>query len=177
MDAIFQTAFSIAFCWMKIYAFRLKFQWNLFLSAQITIPLHWVRWWLCAGQATSRCLNYFWFTDAYLNCMMSQQFHPAIDSSLVFLAIGSIRSFDFAACISQTLEWRKQFSSRYKNNIRLNENIWVEQRWYRWLYFLWLDINQFKLHTTRNHIRDMLICTKLLYRNSFCKFSTVKSLI
>ena len=37
MAAIFQTTFSNAFYWMKIYKFRLKFLWTLFPRAQLTI--------------------------------------------------------------------------------------------------------------------------------------------
>ena len=43
MDAIFQTTFSNAFSWMKIYEFRLSFHWSLFLSVQLTIFQHWFR--------------------------------------------------------------------------------------------------------------------------------------
>ena len=34
MDAIFQTTFSNGFSWMKIYEFRLRFHWSLFLGVQ-----------------------------------------------------------------------------------------------------------------------------------------------
>ena len=57
MTAIFQTAFSIAFSWVKIVVFWWKFHWNLFPWIQLTIFQHWVRWWLGAGQATSHYLN------------------------------------------------------------------------------------------------------------------------
>ena len=40
MAAIFQTTFSNAFYWMKIYEFRLKFHWSLFLRVQLTIFKH-----------------------------------------------------------------------------------------------------------------------------------------
>ena len=43
MDAIFQTTFSSAFSWMKMYKFRLKFHWSLFLRVQLTIFQHWFR--------------------------------------------------------------------------------------------------------------------------------------
>ena len=43
MDAISQTTSSIAFSWMKMFEFRLKFQWSLFLRAQLTIFQHWFR--------------------------------------------------------------------------------------------------------------------------------------
>ena len=37
MAAVFQTTFSNRFSWMKWYAFRLKFHWNLFVGVQLTI--------------------------------------------------------------------------------------------------------------------------------------------
>ena len=60
MAAIFQTTFWNAFSWMKIYEFRLKFHWSLFLGAQLTIYQHWFRKWLGADQATSHYLNQWW---------------------------------------------------------------------------------------------------------------------
>ena len=41
MAAISQTIFSNAFSWMKIYEFRLRFHWSLFLVVQTTISQHW----------------------------------------------------------------------------------------------------------------------------------------
>ena len=43
MDAISQTTFSSAFSWMKMFEFRLKFHWSLFLRVQLTIIQHWFR--------------------------------------------------------------------------------------------------------------------------------------
>ena len=43
MDAISQTTFSSAFSWMKMFEFRLKFHWSLFLRVQLTIFNHWFR--------------------------------------------------------------------------------------------------------------------------------------
>ena len=43
MDAISQTTSSSAFSWMKIFEFRLKCHWSLFLSIQLTIFQHWFR--------------------------------------------------------------------------------------------------------------------------------------
>ena len=60
MDAISQTIFSSAFSWMKMYEFRLKFHWSLFLRVQFTIFLHWFRQWLSSVQATSHYLNQWW---------------------------------------------------------------------------------------------------------------------
>ena len=57
MPVIFQTTVSNVFCWMKMYEFRLKCHWSLFLWVQLTISQHWFRQWLGAGLATSLCLN------------------------------------------------------------------------------------------------------------------------
>ena len=43
MAGIFQTTFSIAFSWMKMYEYRLRFHWNLFLTFELTIFQHWFR--------------------------------------------------------------------------------------------------------------------------------------
>ena len=43
MDAISQTTFGSAFSWMKMFEFRLKFHWSLFLRVQLTIFQHWFR--------------------------------------------------------------------------------------------------------------------------------------
>ena len=40
MDAISQTTCSSGFYWMKMFEFRLKFHWSLFLRVQLTIILH-----------------------------------------------------------------------------------------------------------------------------------------
>ena len=46
MAAILQTTFSHAFSWMKIYKFRLRFRWSLFLGVQLTIFHYLNLWWL-----------------------------------------------------------------------------------------------------------------------------------
>ena len=43
IDAILQTTFSNAISWMKMFEFRLKFHWGLFLKVQLTIFQHWFR--------------------------------------------------------------------------------------------------------------------------------------
>ena len=60
MAVVSQTIFSNAFPWMKMYGFRLKFHWSLFLRFQLTIFQHWFRYWLGAVQATSHYLNQCW---------------------------------------------------------------------------------------------------------------------
>ena len=41
MAAIFQTIYSKAFSWMKMFEFRLEFHWRLFPRFQLTIIQHW----------------------------------------------------------------------------------------------------------------------------------------
>ena len=43
MAAISQTTLSNAFSWKKMYEFRLKFHWSVFLRVQLTILHHWCR--------------------------------------------------------------------------------------------------------------------------------------
>ena len=43
MAAIFQTTFSNAFSWMKMYKFWLRFHWSLFPRVPLTIFQHWFR--------------------------------------------------------------------------------------------------------------------------------------
>ena len=63
MAAVSQTMFSNAFSCMKMYEFRIKFHWSLFLWFQLTIYQHWFRYWLGAIQATSHYLNQWWLID------------------------------------------------------------------------------------------------------------------
>ena len=59
-----QTTFSRrhfkCFSWIKMYEFRLRFHWSLFLRIQLNIFQHRFRWWLGADQATSHYLNQWW---------------------------------------------------------------------------------------------------------------------
>ena len=43
MAAIFQTTFWNVFSWMKMFEFRVKFHWSLFLKVQLTMLQHWSR--------------------------------------------------------------------------------------------------------------------------------------
>ena len=60
MDAILQTTFWSAFSWMKLFEFRLKFHWSVFLRFQLTIFQHWFRSRLGAVQATNHYLKQWW---------------------------------------------------------------------------------------------------------------------
>ena len=52
----FAKTFSNAFSWMKIFEFRLKVHWILFLMVQLTIFQLWFRKWLGAHHATNHHL-------------------------------------------------------------------------------------------------------------------------
>ena len=43
MADIFQTTFSNAFSWMKMFEFRIQCDWSVFLRVQLTIIQHWFR--------------------------------------------------------------------------------------------------------------------------------------
>ena len=66
MPFIFQTAYSNAFYWIRMYEFQLKFHWSLFLRVQLTISHHWFRYWLGTDQATSHCLKQWWLVLAHI---------------------------------------------------------------------------------------------------------------
>ena len=78
IDAITQTTFSSAFFWMKMFEFRLKFHWSLFLRVQLAIFQHWFRWWLGADQVTSHSLNQWWlvYWRIYASLGLNELIHP-----------------------------------------------------------------------------------------------------
>ena len=63
MAAIFQTAFSNAFSWIKIYQFRILFHWSLFPSVQLTIFQHWFRHSLATSHYLKQLWSVYWRTD------------------------------------------------------------------------------------------------------------------
>ena len=62
-----------AFSWMKMYEFRLRFHWSLFLSFKLTISQHWFRLWLGAVQATSHYLNQWCYDLLTHKCVTRHQ--------------------------------------------------------------------------------------------------------
>ena len=58
--------FKCIFFSMKIYEFRLRFHWSLFLRFELTIFQHWFTEWLGAGQATSHYLNQCWLVYRHI---------------------------------------------------------------------------------------------------------------
>ena len=65
---------------MKMFEFRLKFHWSLFLRVQSTIFKHWFRQWLGADKATSHYLNQWWLD--YRRIYASHGLHELSNSSL-----------------------------------------------------------------------------------------------
>ena len=66
MAAIFRMSFWNGFSWMKIYEFRLKFHWSLFLGVQLTIFQHWFRT-SDNGSALTRQQIIIWTNDVRLS--------------------------------------------------------------------------------------------------------------
>ena len=60
MNDISQTTFSNVFSSTKMFEFRIKFHWSLFVRDQLTISQDWFRFMLGAAQATSHYLNQWW---------------------------------------------------------------------------------------------------------------------
>ena len=71
MAAIFQTTFSIAFSWVKMYEFRIRFHWNWLLRVKLTIFQHWFRYWLGAYQVPSHYLNKWWLVYLHIYASLS----------------------------------------------------------------------------------------------------------
>ena len=86
MDAIFQTTFSNAFSWMKMFEYRLKFHWSLFLMVQLTISQHWFRIWLGADQATNHYLDQWWldYRCIYASLGLNELIQPLGTTWVIF---------------------------------------------------------------------------------------------
>ena len=85
MAAIFQTLLN-GFSSMKMFEFRLKFHWNLFLRDQLTIFQHWFRSWFGTVQATSHYLNQCWlvYGRIYASLGLSELIHTFLPMSATF---------------------------------------------------------------------------------------------
>ena len=77
--AIFQTTFSNAYYWMKMYDSRLGFHISVFHGFELTIRQHWFKQlWLGADQAASHYLNQWWLFHLriYASFGLSRCSHP-----------------------------------------------------------------------------------------------------
>ena len=77
MASISQTIFLNVFSWLKMYEFRLRFDWSLFLRLQLTLIQHWFRKWLGVDKATSHHLNQWWlfFRRKYASHALNELTH------------------------------------------------------------------------------------------------------
>ena len=73
INTMLQTPFSNAISWMKMFEFRLKFHWIMFLKVQLTIFQHLFRKWLGVKQATSHYLNQWWHNSQTNICVTRPQ--------------------------------------------------------------------------------------------------------
>ena len=108
MAAIFQMTFSNAFPWMKVYEFWLRFHWSLFLRVQLTIFLHWFRWWHGTSQATSHGLNQL----EQLECLRSGDTPTASWLPILLSHIGS------------QVKRRQSQSYKFKEFAKISNLIW-----------------------------------------------------
>ena len=90
MAAIFQTTFSNAFSWTKIYEFRLRFHWSLFLWLQLTIFQHCFRKWLGAEQATSHYLKQWWYVALTHICVTRPQWVNVYRRAFSWWSLGTV---------------------------------------------------------------------------------------
>ena len=87
IDAISQTTFSNVFSSMKMFEFRLRFHWSLFLRVELTIFQHWFRWWLGAYQATSHYLNQWWLIYWRIYASLGLINHEQLSGVIKFVPI------------------------------------------------------------------------------------------
>ena len=120
MDTISQTTCWILISWMKMFEFRLKFHWSLFLRVQLTIFHHWFREWLGTVEATSHCLNQWWL-DYRVNAAIPWKAQGKISEN-VFLKYTNLPTLSVYADITH-------FSSTEKNSTA-NGGQWIHMDCY-----------------------------------------------
>ena len=62
---ILQMTFSKSFSWIRMYEFRLKCIWSVFLNVYSTIFQHWFWYWLGADQAWNQCMKQWWLVYSW----------------------------------------------------------------------------------------------------------------
>ena len=95
---------------MKMFEFRLKFHWSLFLRVQLTIFQHWFRKWLGAVQATSHFLNQWW-----------------LDYRRIYASLGLNELIRMSYFTNSLLKWRQvrvTYSTGQADVIK--QNCWIE---------------------------------------------------
>ena len=89
MYAIFQSTYSNAFSWIKLYEFHWSFHWHLFLRFKLTKIQHWCRKWLGADQATSCYLGQWWLVYWHIHVSLGLNELSEVTAS------NSLESFKF----------------------------------------------------------------------------------
>ena len=59
------------FSWLRIYEFRMKFYWGLFLRVQLKTIQYWFRYWLGADQGTGQYFNHWWLDHRRMHALLS----------------------------------------------------------------------------------------------------------
>ena len=138
MEASSQTTFSIAFSWMKMFEFRLKFPWSLFPRVQLTIFQHWLDNGLAAWRrpgdkplsepmvvslptpicvARSQCVNYcteqWQFSKRNKSCPMIRLSHSRRDKTAVILLTTFSNS---VSCMEIVAFWCKFHRNSFPND-------------------------------------------------------------
>ena len=95
MASISQMTISNAFSWAKMYEFRLKCHWNLFLGVQftdfflgvqLTLLQHWCRSWLGTDQVPNHYWNQWWLVYWCINVSLGlSELIKIQDKTIVFL--------------------------------------------------------------------------------------------
>ena len=103
MVDIYQTTFSNAFSWIKIFAFLIQFDWSLFLRIQLTIIQHRFRKWLGADQATSHYLNQWWsMLLTHISVLGLNTINQFYKSSVSIFQQFSNRAFDWLSALTDS---------------------------------------------------------------------------
>ena len=108
MDAIFQTTFWSAFSWMKMFEFRLRFHWSLFLRVQLTTFDHWLRYKpfsepMMVSLLTHICVTRPQWVKSYLSRALLR---PDILSPIVFTLRNTSRSATARDLLIEKSTWK-----------------------------------------------------------------------
>ena len=124
MTAISRRHFQFNFLWMKIYKFRLKFHWCLFLRVQLTISQLWFRKWVGAYQTTSHYLNQ-WRIYASLGFEELTKFSMLRVPVILHFQRTLFRIPDFALTTQSMTQFSTTFTCKFKQVLTEMFNCWI----------------------------------------------------
>ena len=123
---------------MKMFEYRLKFHWSLFLRVQLTIFQHWFRKWLGAVHATSHYLNQWWlvywciYASLGLNELKIKSYHGTKQNTRkrqTLWKIGYTKSYLNQYQTSSTIPYaitRQQCVKRQNQHVyNINDLFWI----------------------------------------------------